>query len=670
MSTLLIRQKLSLWIFPLALFTSSFLIFWVELFSAKRLLPTFGGTPATWIVCLLFFQLLLLGGYCYARLISQLESRLQPNLQLLVLGFGFLFLPFREFDINTQGHNPVLLILMLLLRDYGVVFLGLSASTPLLQGWFTRIQQSQGANTYNPFVLYAASNLGALCSLIAYPLWIEPSIGLREQSKIWLAGYICMFFVTLACGYLYRSCILRKETPFKVESASTWQQRLTWLFFSMVPSSLLSGTTTIVSVEIAPFPMLWAFFLGIYLVTLILVFAPKPQYLPGSISACLGIFAALSLAISGSGVGLQVTMICFFLLVWACHTQLAKKQPVNGSANDFYLWTAAGGLSGAFINAIAAPILLNDYWEYDVMLLLALVCGTQAFQHWRKVKWIGIGLSLVVIIQSVTNHSEWAVLHRERNFFGVYRIHQSQKQNLRVLIHGETLHGMQSLNPNEEKTATAYYHTEGPVGDFLLNEKVKSPVAIIGLGSGTLLSYSRPGEIWDLYEIDPLVVRLSKEWFSFIKHSPAQINTYIGDARAMLRQSPRKYQTIMFDAFTSDSIPQHLLTKEAIEEAIAHLESKGILAYHISNRFVNLTSVLNSAAKSLNLAIYERKDIQGNRLKYPSQWVVLSPNHELQLSTSWQVPKEKLASHPWSDNLSSIVPTLRAQKKNGNQTNL
>lgn len=720
---------------------------------AKMILPLLGGSPSVWNTCLFFFQFVLLVGYGYAHLTTFWKSRFQPILHL-----GLMLIPGVLLPIVVQSGwtpplnaNPVIWLLLLLIQTVGLPFLLVSTSAPLLQRWFT---QTNHPASQNPYVLYAASNLGSLLGLISYPLLIEPTLSLTQQSKLWAGGYALLVLLTLVCAVqVWRSqpipkteslADFEKSPSSRVEEAETELPRLEetptliqqgrWVVLAFVPSSLLLGVTTYLTTDIASVPFLWAVPLALYLITFVLAFARQPQLpapalltlMPLVFTGLVGLF--LLQITQPAWVIMPLHLAGFFVAANVFHGELARTKPDPAHLTLFYFWIAVGGVLGGWFNAIAAPLIFSTVLEYPLMLALSLLLLPQFIPDetmgsgFRRTLPFGVGLLLAMLLIGFNPQlfsSSWlstaialgltgaiallfsiqpvqlvvalilvfllnqfalpsmgGILANERSFFGVYRVlnlaPREGQAGYRSLLHGTTLHGKQSLDLARRREPLTYFSRTGPIGQFFqaFNSDRFSHVAILGLGAGSLAAYAAPGQEWTFYEIDPTDVTLAQKYFTFLQDAPASTKVVLGDGRLALQQAgDRSYDLLVMDAFSSDSIPVHLVTKEAVQVYLSKLKEDGLLIINISNRYLNLEPVLGALAEELGLASLKQLDLnvpEAERKlgKSPSHWVILAKQPasfgSLLNEPSWQ-PLEKSASAPvWTDDFSDIFRIVRA----------
>ncbi len=723
-------------LFSLTLFVSAFLLFWVQLMVAKLLLPLLGGVPSVWNTCLCFFQALLLLGYGYAHLISQrLSVRLQTGLQGLLLLLPLPLLPIALAEIGQPPETmpTVLWLLALLGLTVGLPFFVVATSAPLLQQWLAKTNHP---DRDDPYFLYAASNLGSLLGLVCYPLLIEPRLTLSQQSQGWAIAYLGLVSLILVCGgMVWRTA--RSEAPaaetaettkeMQAEKPLSWQQQGRWLGLALVPSSLLLGVTTYLTTDIAAMPLLWALPLGLYLLTFIPAFSrhswPEQRLvalLPLLLTPLVLLF--LLKITRPSALLLPLHLLGFTLTAYVFHRQLAQTRPAASQLTRFYLWVALGGVLGGLLNAIAAPLVFSTVLEYPLVLVWSLLLLPQptsssrlrltlplslglligglligldgrqfltqlpslgfALGLWAAIAFVFglgwgrqlLGLSLIVMLNQFSISSLGGVLATERSFFGVYQVLQDQRQEFNTLVHGTTVHGRQSLQPDRRQEPLTYFSRTGPIGQLF---EVLQPagrlqrVAVLGLGVGTLAAYAEPGQVWTFYEIDPLVVQLARnpEFFSFLQDARVTPQIVLGDGRLQLAQaSDRHYDLIIMDAFSSDAIPLHLITREALQLYLQKLSDRGLLVVNITNRYLDLEPVFAALAQDLGLTVLHQYDRQIGATelaagKTSSHWLVLARQPQdlalLDQDQRWQAIAPTPSFPVWTDNYSNIFQTIR-----------
>jgi hypothetical protein len=786
-------------LYAATILSSAALMFIVEPMFAKMVLPRLGGSPGVWNTCLVFYQAVLLAGYVYAHLsLKWLGPRRQAVLHLALMSLPWICfcLPIRIAPGWTppDGGNPAAWLLLLLTASVGLPFLSLSASAPVLQAWFAH---SGGRSAKDPYFLYAASNLGSLGGLAAYPLWIEPRLTLQSQTGYWSAAYLLLMALFVLCAaVLWRATNPNREQPStspKREQSNTspkrergdkdWRKlpslalrvgmedapadapialrrRLHWLALSIVPAALLMGVTAHLTIDLASQPLLWAIPLGLYLLSFILAFARWPiadwLWLVRIVQAVGLVAAAATVYLEVLPTHLTVGvcglhLAAFFLTALVCHGTLAADRPASGHLTEYYLWMSTGGVVGGLICALVAPLIFNSVVEYPLMIAAACLLGprwrfslgwlprwfdgaamllegcllafsaivfwnnrlAEAADQWREgwlKNWaeaiagdngkIGCVVAAAVaavllqrrrtrffaavvtlLVTCMTCCADQQVLYRTRSFFGALRIEISHyKSNGETfvshrLMHGSTLHGEQSCDPNDRQEARepwTYFERSGPVGDVFdaLEDRPQflrhGRIGIVGLGTGTIAAYAKAGQKLTYYEIDAAVRRIAEDrrFFTYLADCQVTPEIRMGDARLTLAEAPAgRFDLLTIDAFSSDAIPVHLLTREAFEMYFEKLSPQGLLLVHLTNRHLNLAPVVARAAAELGVVARVRDDNDLEPLaKCSSTWAVLCRTPQdlgwLDGDDEWQ-PLEPQPGDPlWTDDFSSIVSVM------------
>ncbi len=622
------------------LFLSAFLLFLVQPLLGKYILPWFGGTPAVWTTCMLFFQVLLLGGYSYAHLLA---SRFTPKQQAFLHG-TFLAGSLATLSILPSGWWkpdgntwPPAQILELLAVCVGAPYLMLAAASPLLQSWYSRRRPG-----VSPYRLYSLSNLGSLLAIVSYPFLIEPALSLISQARIWAWGYAAFGFACGLCAIgAWRADgavpVFRTEKDHEPKAADTSNpltrtQRMLWLLLPAGSSLMLLATTNQLCLDVAVIPLLWVLPLGLYLFSFILCFHSPRWY--SRIFFGLALAAALTQAcivLSGSiyiNLLIQIASYSFtlFTTCMVCHGELARLKPQPAHLTTFYGMIAAGGALGALFVTLLAPMLFKGYWEFHLGLLAtALLFLWVLFRDKRgplsngRPYAIWTLLYMAVLVLAITlgiqiRESLEDNLEMTRGFFGVLRVLDEEREDPRMhrftLMHGRIEHGFQFQFPDRRYWPTSYFGPGSGIGVALRYhpsrardrfESGSMRIGIVGLGAGTLASYGRPGDYIRFYEINPEVVRLCGRYFTYVKHCPAHVDIVLGDARISMEHEKQRgefqqFDVLAVDAFSSDAIPVHLLTRECLAIYRSHLKPDGILALHISSRYFDLAPVARSLA--------------------------------------------------------------------------
>ncbi len=718
-------------LFALTLLVSACLLFWVQPLITKQFLPRFGGSPAVWTTASMFFQVLLLAGYCYAHALARAGNfRRQMLVHVAVLaGMALLTLPIRLAPEAGSGGDvvPALSLLALLTAALGLPFFALAATAPLLQRWFSRLRHARAAD---PYFLYAASNLGSLGALIAFPFLLEPRYGLADQNLAWSAGCAVLALLVALCAavaWRWRSAETAAETApaTGLPAASVWPERLRWIVLAFAPSSLLLGVTQYASAEIAAVPLLWLIPLFLYLLTFVLVFAarpPVPQRWMLRLQPWLVILLALVWTLNNHLPVLLVHLAVFFVSAMVCHGELARTRPAVTRLTEFYLCMAVGGALGGIFNAVVAPLAFDALYEYPLVIALACLLRPPpagaaraaagdwlwplglaaayaalaalnlrpfAYGGWGTalyLEFLGVALYLchrrplrfglmvaVVLLAAPYVHSPDTVLARERSFFGVHAVVQEHTGKLHVLMHGVTVHGAQYRDPEKRRETTTYYHRDSPVGQLfqVLQSRPVAAVAAIGLGAGTIACYRRPGQDWTFFELDPLVVRFARDtrYFSFLADCAPDARIVLGDGRLTFAAEPDgRYDVIVVDTFSSDAIPVHMITREALALYLRKLAPDGIIIFHISNQYLDLAPVLATLAADAGVHALQ----PGQRMTLPpedrfgameSLWVAVARRREslrpLIDEEGWLPLTAPPHARPWTDDYSNLPGALK-----------
>lgn len=701
-------------LFSVTLVVSAFLLFWVELVFAKQILPYLGGVPAAWTGCMVFFQTVLLLGYLWAFSLKEVKQiKVQQLIQLGLLLVCCIFLPLglRLPESVNPALHPILWLLTTAICSVALPFFLLASLTPILQYWLTSLSVS-----FNPYVLYAVSNSGSILGLLSFPLFLEATLTLQQQVVLWKQLFIVnllLIAVGLVCvWYLQKkqakeqSIASTKETLQETNSSTphqgeivtiSFKQKLWWILLSFLPSTLLSSSTTYITVDIAPIPLLWAIPLVVYLSTFILVFAPKPVLIKEHESVFHFVIwvAILSFACNFINnthriipIVVSICLLLLFLLCWFLHGKLSQDKPSPKQLTTFYLCIALGGMLGGVFNCLIAPIIFNSLYEYPIGVLSAILVFAYSLKKSPKtaskekagftnyLMTASRALTVFILFFITIVFSYWVVngnhsfegkalskvIAQHRSFFGTYKVVEiltnGNEPAYRILKHGSTIHGRQYLDADKRKVPCMYYASTEAIADaFQVFPKAKN-IAIVGLGTGGLATYSQPNQQWDFYEVDSTIEKMAKSYFTYLKDSPAKNNVIIGDARLEIAKTNSIYDIFVLDAFNSDFIPVHLLTQEAFEIYKNHLTKDGFMVFHISNRYLKLAPVINALAKSNNRSddTFITLSKKGKSSEYAM--VVRKNNSKLPklLQAGWKPIKESIL---WTDNYSNIFSVLK-----------
>jgi hypothetical protein len=669
-------------LYAAAIFLGAFLLFLIEPMIAKAILPWFGGAAAVWTTCLLFFQGMLLGGYLYSDRLASFRSkpRNQALWHLALLWASVFLLPISPSQRwkPTAADDPTFRILGLLLATIGLPYLLLSTG-PLLQAWYAR-QQPAAA----PYRLFAVSNAGSLLGLLSYPILLEPFFTTRRQFQCWSVLYSGFVLLVTAAGVRYvRARNFEAASRAAGTAPPSWDVHLFWIAFPACSSLLLLAVTNHLSRNVAPIPFLWVLPLALYLLSFILCFEREAFYKRGwYLRLLLVAFAAMVCALSGLGeaVGLPALVAIFagglFVCCIVCHGELARLKPAAEHLTRYYILVAFGGAVGGAFVALIAPRIFCDNTELPAGLVLCLLLPSLILLRstpLQRVLLVSIGVALAGVLYALLYSGAFRPESRlvARNFYGVLRVQDhlgsDPSRATRELRSGTINHGQQFLAPERRRRPTAYYGPTSGVGLALLHCRRDLPqrVGVIGLGAGVLASYARAGDYYRFYEINPLVVGLAHTHFTFLRDSPAPIDVVLGDGRLCLeREAAQNFDILAVDAFSGDAIPVHLLTREAFLVYFRHIKQNGILAVHISNRYLDLAPIVQLAVQAFGrraIVIENRPDPEAAILR--STWVLAA----LQLEDLPQPAIRDVESHrpipagtrPWTDDYSNIFSILR-----------
>lgn len=667
------------------------LLFLVQPLIAKIILPWFGGTSAVWSAALVFFQACVLGGYSYAH---WLTTHISPRRQSLIHGALLVvsclmmpILPAESFRPDGSG-DPAWQILLLLTVTVGLPAVMLSATSPLLQVWYMR-----QAGSEPPYWLFAWSNAGSLLALLSFPLLLEPAFTSRTLALGWSVLFVAFAALCIGLAYLnsnqtiFQAAEANPSATQADEPAPTMWRMALWLLLSACASGLLVTVSANLSANVAPIPLLWVVPLALYLLTFILAFGHHRIYRPTwffpLVAASLGGLAFLytqRMANWPIQYVVPAYLASLFVLCMACHGELVMRRPAGRYLTRFYLLISLGGvLGGAFVGLIA-PNVFDTYVELP--LLLVLIAELYVMLHWyrrgaRRTLWLfrtvmilGVLTLMGELLRSEIDNRRQSVLV-QRNFYGTLSVQDdpsSYELARRYLIHGTISHGYQYVHEELRRLPSSYFSQHSGVGLVLKAFQSAGPVrmGVVGLGVGVLSGYVREGDYARLYEINPDVVEIADSHFTFLPTArrSGDVDVLLGDARLTLeRQAPQAFDLLAIDAFSSDAIPTHLLTREAFELYFKHLKPDGVLAVHISNRYIDLVPVCARSAAHVNRSARVVRSISDGTYD-TSIWVVVTSNQALLARPEFQGANTYEASaaesfHGWTDQYSSVWPLLR-----------
>ena len=614
-------------VFTAAIFLSAGLLFFVQPLFAKLALPHVGGAPAVWTTAMLFFQTVLLAGYLYAHLLTRrLPVRAQVGLHLALWAAALLALPLAvpEGWAYDPAGSTVAQTLGLFALGVGLPFAVLAANAPLIQAWYRR---AGGPSADDPYFLYGASNLGSMLALLAFPLVAEPLFGATAIGRGWAAGFVALGALLLAAGALAArgapaespARAPRDATAPAAPAAAVTPGRIArWLLLAFVPSSLMLALTSKITTDIGALPLVWVVPLALYLVSFTLTFTNRPPV--GSRATTLAFAAGLAILFaafagkvdvhrSPATIGLVVP--AFFFVALYAHRRLYEARPDGGDLTLFYVAMSVGGALGGLFNSVLAPWAFDRLWEGPITLLVAAALPLAArpgpLPRAARRALAGYALAGAAGLAAISTLQPDELL-RERSFFGAHRVKEVPGSDLRLYTNGTTVHGGQRLSQldAERPLGVYYYHPEAPLAQVLTSSVGRSArrVGVLGLGVGGLACYRAQGQEWHYYEIDETVRRVARDagLFTYLSACTPEAPVHMGDARIVLEGQPRMgFGVLVVDVFSSDYVPVHLMTREAIALYLDHLAPGGVLALHISNRYYDLALPLARAAEALDL---------------------------------------------------------------------
>ncbi len=729
------RSSVLVALFATTLFVSAFLMFLVEPMIARMVLPQLGGAPAVWNTCLVFFQIMLLGGYAYAHGATRwLGVRRHIAVHSVLLLLPFLVMPIGLRLAPPDGtESPVAWLLLALLGSIGLPFFMLSTSAAVLQKWFSATDDESAGD---PYFLYAASNLGSFIALLAYPLAVEPSLRLQDQARLWTAGYAILVALCFGCAVVVwrRSRFADAGTKAVAASESaeamSWARRGRWIALAFVPSSLLLAVTNYISTDVASVPLLWIVPLSLYLLAFVVAFSKSSERVRAIASRMMPMLVImLTLVLLGQmtaplSVVIPLHLVVFLAIAIVCHADLANDRPSSARLTEFYFWISFGGMLGGMFNALLAPVIFKEIVEYPIVLVAAcllrsvpapgdnrkltiadvavplaiggavavsilvnnrfgsmsrfIILGAglpalAAFSQQRHRFRFAASIAMILLAGVLTESMFGRIVYTARTFFGVNRVRVDETRGYRFIFHGTTLHGMQSLDPKRSGEPLSYFHRTGPIGQVFAavpQAAAASDIAVVGLGVGTLAAYRAPAQQWTIYEIDPIVERIARtdEYFTYLSACGERCKVITGDGRVSIaRAEPHTYGVIVLDAFSSDAVPMHLLTKEALALYVSKLAPGGVIAFNISNMHLTFSSVLTRIAEDAGLvALWQHEPGDAGSWetgKFPSEWFVVARDRRdfgtLTSDARWKVPVAASGTPLWTDDFSNILSVIR-----------
>jgi hypothetical protein len=711
-------------LYATALALSALLAFWIQPLFTKLILPRYGGSPAVWTTAAMFFQVMLLAGYLYAHLLTRYALRVQLAVHAVVVALALLTLPIHASTLAADETAPLLSLLGLLVTSVGLPFFAVSATAPLLQQWFSRTGHRDAAD---PYFLYSASNAGSLAALIGFPLLLEPLLGLRSQTLAWSIGCGVFAAMLIACGVSarkYDAGDAHDAAAHTTAVPATWSDRTRWILLAFAPSSLMLGVTQHITSEIAAAPLLWLIPLTIYVLTFVLAFARRQLVALGvieRIQPLLVMLLVLAWPLNNQKSVLVLHLLVFAITAMMCHGELARRRPPVQQLTEFYLCLAIGGAAGGVFNALIAPLVFNSVLEYPIALAVACALRTRAVAERRR--WwdaapavaLGLGLTalllsgvrpfahgpwvivgylqfvglalylthrrpmlfaatvLMTIIATPYVHSNEPILERHRSFFGVHTVVTDETGKFHVLMHGITVHGAQFIAPDKRTRPITYFHPDSGVAQLIKTlgrDRGLQRIAVMGMGAGTLACYRAPGRAWTFYEIDPIVVQLAQDrrYFSFLSDCAPDAPIILGDGRLSITRAPAKsFDLIVVDTFSSDSVPVHMITREALAIYLEKVGDDGVVLFQVTNQFIDFLPVLSRLAADAGVTALMPGPIleiqfEEHFAMLPSRWVAMSRNPArlapLAAEEGWR-PLPAVPGKPWTDDFSNVLRALK-----------
>jgi hypothetical protein len=680
------------WLFAITIFSGSFLLFLVQPIIAKELLPQFGGSASVWLTCLVFFQSALLLGYAGAdRLVTAVPARWQTVLVGVLVLAAAATLPIvpavrgGPACSGLAATNPALGVLATLAVTVGLPYVLVSATSPVVQSWYACSLPSR-----SPYVLFALSNLASMLALFGYPLLLEPWVGTHWQAYGWSGAYLAWAALIMACAIAARtrgqgSTDVAAEDAVASPQLPPASQHGEWLLLSGLGSWLLLALTRHLTRDVAAIPLLWILPLAVYLLTFIVAFSDR-HWLSARALTLSGIVALLLYAAftawtswpgaddHGLPIAAPIGLFCGVLAgtCLLCNGGLARSRPAPRYLTRFYLTLSLGGAAGAVLIGLVAPAVMNVDFDLEIGMVACALLVVWRIRHQHRALLILSALTAVLVLAAaglvVQQFYDGTVLAR-RNFYGNLRVYDwdlGAAGPARSLANGIIVHGTQNLAPALRRRPTEYYGDASGIGHAMAAlQKDPAPhrIGVIGLGTGTMAAYGRRGDVMRFYEINPQVIDIAQREFTFLRDSAARVEVAQGDARLSLgTEAPQRFDVLVIDAFTGDAIPVHLLTVEALDLYLHHLQPHGIIAFHVSNLYLDLVPVVQRLAQARRLATLLVDSDQEDDFNTSSSWMLVSPDprtlavHEI-AAVAQTVPSN--TTRLWTDDFNDLLPFLR-----------
>jgi hypothetical protein len=666
-------QKSEQILLALTIFLGAFLLFFVQPMIARQLLPVFGGAASVWMVCLLFFQTSLLLGYCYAHL---LRIYCSPKRQILIhSSLVAISLVWTWFSWNSPPPSPGLDIPLVQLMfqlgsAIGLPFILLAGTSPLVQHWY-------GLGSEQPYRLYALSNLGSLLALLVYPFLVEPNWSNTEQFHGWFAGLglylgMCLFILRQYFSFS------EQQTAAKVFQATS-RDRIYWTALSACGAIMLLSSSSVLTREVGPIPLLWILPLALYLLTFILCFDKPEWYRRKGFFSLFAVSLALLMILYNTNLPFSEQLVIHSLVLFStcmiCHGEMVRLRPVSGQLTEFYLFLSLGGVVGAVFVNVIAPALFSDYYEYQIAILLTLllaghVASASMARFVKTFRTLSLAFTIILIglflyTEELEDHVKKLAAYR--GFYGLLEVLEVEQPNPRFthrkLYSDDVDHGSQFGDAEYRRLPITYFSYKSGVAKALLNhQKPNRRVGVIGLGAGTLAAYGTPGDAFRFYEINPDCVEIANQYFTYLSDSKAGVNVVLGDARLSLEEelaSGQRFDVLVIDAFNGHAIPSHLITAEAWDLYWQLLNEDGILAINVSNDYLDLIPVVQHHNHRINrhelVQVFNEDDASWGI--NAASWLLETANRRFLSETrnETQPPKTDKSPVEWTDEKFSVL---------------
>ncbi len=712
-------------LFTATIFLSASLLFFVQPLFTRIALPAIGGAPAVWTTAMLFFQSVLIAGYLYSHLMTRYATvpvQIGVHLALWALALVFLPLSLPGGWLYDAQKSTVMQTLTLYSLGVGMPFAVLSANSPLIQSWYAK---SDGPSAHDPYFLYGASNLGSLIALLAFPLVAEPLFGAKAIGQGWAVGFVALGGFLLLSGLQARRGGANVAALASFGAVPDTRNIVKWLLLAFIPSSLMLGVTTKIGTDLGSFPLLWVGPLALYLLTFVITFTNKPlfgrAFLHKAFMVALAFMAVLTSGLWADSLTWTMSgllILCCFVATLMAHQSLYDARPSQGHLTLFYVVMSVGGALGGLFNSIFAPIFLNDFYELRITVaiaalllltrgskprpidaafgifvgLVALMPLSLGMSALRGIDqslialavaavlllglWLARGRGYAVVTAAVTVMigasfaSYEPSIFRDRSFFGPHRV--VDRDGLRLYANGTTFHGAERIADlsADRPTPLAYYHAGSPMGQIMASPRGQAAktVGIVGLGVGALACYKNPRQNWHFYEIDQKVDEIARnpDLFTFMSKCADKSPTHLGDARIVLdQQKGLKFDILVIDAYSSDTVPIHLSTVEALELYRDRITPGGLIVFHISNRYYEIEKVLARSAEALGMKALLQNQTDGKDLEkglFPSTVMVIAQD-DAALGALAQDPRwVRVAADGgrlWTDDYANLLSILK-----------